>query len=90
MAVTTSFTDQSENPEDAVAETEAARAREQGTDLIREHLNHHLETNPSSSYVVSLTRAKQSKRGDASRQTSVVLGAHIRFHSAGLALATRP
>lgn len=62
MAVTTSFTNQSEDPEDAAAEAEAARAREEGTDLIREHLNSHLDQNPSSSYVVSLmTRAHRAR-----------------------------
>ena len=54
MAVTTSFANQPEDPEDAAAEAQAAEAREQGTDLIREHLNHHLDQNPGSSYVVSL------------------------------------
>lgn len=56
MAVTTSFTSQSEDPEDAAAEAQAARAREEGADLIREHLSRHLEQNPSSSYVVSFIR----------------------------------
>jgi hypothetical protein len=54
MAVTTSFANQPEDPEDAAAEAQAAEAREQGTDLIREHLEHHLNQNPGSSYVVSL------------------------------------
>lgn len=49
MAVTSSFTDQSE---DDAAEAQAAQAREQGTDLIREHLRGHLDQNPSSSFVV--------------------------------------
>jgi hypothetical protein len=52
MAVTTSFTNQSEDPEDAIAEAQATRTREEGTDLIREHLNHHLDQNPGSSFVV--------------------------------------
>jgi hypothetical protein len=51
MAVTTSFANQPEDPEDAAAEAQAAEAREQGTDLIREHLEHHLNQNPGSSYV---------------------------------------
>ena len=54
MAVTTKFSNQPEDPEDAAAEVQAAEAREQGTDLIREHLDHHLQQNPGSSYVVSL------------------------------------
>jgi hypothetical protein len=39
MAVTKTFSNQPEDPEDAAAEAQAAEAHEQGTDLIREHLN---------------------------------------------------
>lgn len=41
-----------EDPSDDAALEQAAQAREQGTDLIREHLRGHLHQNPTSSYVV--------------------------------------
>jgi hypothetical protein len=37
--------------DDAAAHAEAAAARARGTDLIRDHLDHHLDQNPHSSYV---------------------------------------
>lgn len=57
MALTSNLSSKSdsiEDPSDAAAEEEAAQAREQGTDLIRDHLRGHLDQNPSSSYVVSV------------------------------------
>lgn len=54
MALTSSFDKSAdeEDPSDVAAAQQAAQAREQGTDLIREHLRGHLEQNPRSSYVV--------------------------------------
>lgn len=48
MAVNTNI-----DPEDAAAEQQAAQAREEGTAVIREHLQSHMRSNPTSSYVVS-------------------------------------
>ena len=43
--------DQHRDEESAACEAEAAEARRRGTELIEQHLSHHMSQNPDSSYV---------------------------------------